>query len=801
MRTFLQDLRYGIRTAVRQPGYSLLIVLTLALAIGANTVTFSFTNVLLVRPLPVRDQGSLVWVFMVNAQQQQTRGLTSVPDLLDLRASLRFVENLGGSTPATFTMTGRGDAQPLTASRVTANMLDMWGVEMVAGRRFVPGEDAPGAPAVVILSHRFWQRQFNSDPSILGQSLTLNGQPHTVVGVVSSAMEFGNLSTLDVWTPFTLDPSLPRDARVLRISARLAPDASFAQADAELRAVAERLRRDHPETNAAWLARLAPTREAIAGGDTWAVLALLTLVVGAVLLIACANIANIVLARATGRRRELAVRSALGASRGRMIRQLLTESVLLGVVGGALGLLFAEAGLLAIKAAAYEPIFELISIDRNVLVFTVVLSFLTPIVFSVLPALQASRTDVIETLKDSNARAGGGVKGRRSRAVLVVSQLALAVSLLIVSTLFVRSMLAIARTSFGIVQTGTLTMRLEAPEWRYKTDAAVTEYFERLLGRLKGLPGATSAAAVDRLPLLGGEPTVSLTVDGYTPRNADDRPWAVRVVATEDYFATAGIPVVAGRNTGAGDVAGTLPVAVINQEMARKYWPDPSKAIGARVRLDGDSRGWVHVVGICGNVKRADLTGSNPQIYLPAGQVPARTMAVMIRAADPAALMAAARQEVRAVDPDVAIHQLRTFSDALDDELSSSRIITGMLVSFAVLALVLAASGLYGVIAYSVSQRVQEIGIRMALGALTSDISRLIVRQTLTLVVVGCVLGLAGGAVLARAASSLFYEVSPSDPATYALVVLVLCVVSIGAAYTPIRRAMRVDPLRALKAD
>ena len=531
------------------------------------------------------------------------------------------------------------------------------------------------------------------------------------------------------------------------------------------------------------------------------ILALLSVVVGFVLLIACANIANLVLARATGRRRELAVRSALGASRGRMIRQLLTESVLLGVVGGALGLLVAEAGLLAIKAAAYEPIFELISIDRNVLVFTAVLSFLTPIVFSVFPALQASRTDVIETLKDGNARAGGGVRGRRSRAVLVVSQLALAVSLLVVSTLFVRSMLAITRTSFGIVQTGTLTMRLEAPEWRYKTDAAVTDYFERLLGRLQGIPGVTSAGAVDRLPLLGGEPTVSLTVDGYTPQNADDRPWAVRVVATEGYFATAGIPIVAGRNTGAGDVAGTLPVAVISQEMARKYWPDPSKAIGARVRLDGDSRGWVHVVGICGNVKRADLTGSNPQIYLPAGQVPARTMAVMIRAADPAALMALARQEVRAVDPDVAIHQLRTFSDALDDELSSSRIITGMLVSFAVLALVLAASGLYGVIAYSVSQRVQEIGIRMALGALTSDISRLIVRQTLTLVVVGCALGLAGGALLARAASSLFYEVSPSDPVTYAAVVLVLCVVSICAVYAPIRRAMRVDPLHALKAD
>jgi predicted permease len=344
-------------------------------------------------------------------------------------------------------------------------------------------------------------------------------------------------------------------------------------------------------------------------------------------------------------------------------------------------------------------------------------------------------------------------------------------------------------------------MRLEAPEWRYKTDAAVKEYFDRLLSRLNALPSVASVGAVDRLPLVGGEPTVGLTVDGYTPRNADDRPWAVRIVATEGYLATAGIPMLAGRNPRPEESAGTLPVAVINQEMARRYWSDPSKAIGARVRLDGDNREWVHVVGVCGNIKRADLTGSNPQIYLSAAQVPARTMAVMIRAADPEALMAVTRAEVRAVDPDVAIHQLRTMDEVLDDELSSSRIVTGMLASFAVLALALAASGLYGVIAYSVSQRVQEIGIRIALGALTSDISRLIVRQTLILVAIGCVLGAVGGALLARTASSLLYEISPADPSTYAAVVLVLCVVSIGAVYVPIRRATRVDPLRALKAD
>jgi putative ABC transport system permease protein len=798
MRAFLQDVRYGVRSAFRQPGYTLLVVLTLALAIGANTVTFSFTNVLLVRPLPVRDQATLVWVFMVNSQQGTRRGFMSVPDLLDLRTSLRSIENLGGSTPGTATMTGRGEAQPLTTSRVTANMLDMWGAQMTAGRSFAAGEDAPGAAPVALVSHRFWQRRFNADRTIVGQSLTLNGVPHTVVGIVSPAMEIGNLSTVDVWVPFTIDPSMARDARMLRVSGRLAPGATFAQADAELRATVERIKADHPDTNSGWLARLAPTREAIAGGDTWAVLALLSAVVGAVLLLACANIANMVLARATGRRRELAVRAALGASRGRMMRQLLTESLLFGICGGVLGLAVAHAGLLAIKAVAYEPIFELIGIDRYVLVFTAGVSLLTPFVFGALPAIQASRSDVNEALKDSNARAGGGIKGRRSRAVLVVSQLAIAVSLLIVSTLFVRSLTAIARTSYGIVDPATATMRIEAPEWRYRNDAAVKEYFERLLARLASVPGGASAAAVDRLPLVGGEPTVGLTVDGFAPPVADTRPWAVRIVASDGYFATAGIPILAGRAPERGDSG--LPVAVVNQEMARKYWADPAQAIGGRISLDGDDRGWIQVIGVCGDIRRADLSGVNPQVFLPASQVPSRAMTVLIRPEAASVSMPAIREAVRAIDADVAIHQLRTFGQALDDELSSSKIITGMLAAFAALALVLAASGLYGVMAYAVSQRTQEIGIRMALGALTTDIRRLIVRQSLVLVFFGCALGVALGAALARAAGSLLYEVSPGDPFSYLAVVLVLCVVAIAAVYAPLRRATRIDPLLALRS-
>jgi putative ABC transport system permease protein len=801
MRTFLQDLHHGVRIARSQPGFSLTIILTLALAIGANTVIFSFTNILLLRPLPVRDQDTLGWIFMIDPQRGGDRGLMSLPDLLDYRTALTSFENVAATTPASYTLSGRGDAVALTGSRVTANLFETWGLQMAAGRPLSPGDDAPGAPDVVVLSHTFWQRQFNGDPGIVGQALTLNGRPYTVKGVVAPDIEIGTLSLIEVWTPLTLDPTAPRDVRDLRVSARLRPGAAFEQAAAEVRAVSQRLQQDHPKTNAGWVARLAETREAITGTNTWLVLGLLMLVVGFVLLIACANIANLVLARATGRRRELAVRAALGASRTRMIRQLLTESVMLGICGGTVGLAVAYGGLVLIKAAAYEPFFQLVVIDRSVMLFTAALSLVTPLIFSLLPALQSSRTDLNETLKDSGTRAGGGVRGRRSRAVLVVSQLSLAMMLLIVSGLLVRTMIAINRADLGINPEGVLTMRIDAPDWRYKTDAAVSDYSDRLIGRLRSLPGARTVAVVDRLPILGGEAISQLTVDGYVPPRPEDRPWAGQTIVSEQFFVAAGIPLVSGRAFAAGDAATTMPVAIVNEEMARRYWGEAGKAMGGRFQIDRDGGQWIQVVGIAGDVRRPDLTGTNPQFYLSSRQRPTRAMAIMVRSGNPGGLASSVRAEMRALDRDVAVQSLRTMEEAFDDELSSSRILTWMFMAFAVLALVLAGSGLYGVISYSVSQRVQEIGIRMALGAVPGDIRRMVVTQTLVLVLVGTVLGLAGGAALARAAASLLYEVTPSDPATYIAVAVMLVLVAGASALAPVRRATRIDPLLALRAE
>jgi putative ABC transport system permease protein len=799
--TLLQDLRYGARSVLGQPCFSLVIVLTLALAIGANTVTFSFTNILVVRPLPVRDQDTLGWIFTVDPQRGGNRGSVSIPDLLDYRASLTSFESIAATTSGSLTMTGRGDAVALTTSRVTANLVETWGLRTIAGRPFAAGEDLPGAADVVMLSHRFWQRQFGGDPSVVGQALTLNGRPFNVIGVIAPEIEIGNLSEIDVWVPLTLDPSLPRDQRNVRVTARLKPGVSLEQAHAEVAALAQRLQQEHPRTNGGWGARVATTREAMTGSDTWVILALLMLVVAFVLLIACANIANLVLARATGRRRELAVRAALGASRSRMVRQLLTESVLLGVLGGLVGLAFAYGGLAAIKAAAYEQFFELVMIDRNVLLFTAALSIVTPLLFSLLPALHASKTDLNESLKDSGARTGGGVRGRRSRSFLVVSQLSLAMMLLIVAALLVRTMIAITHASLGFNPSGLVAMRLDVPQWRYGSDAAVLDYYDRLSTRLASLPGVRSVAVTDRLPVLGGESPMQLSVDGYVSPREQDRPWAVSFIAGGGFFTTAGIPIVAGRAFDARDTADAMPVVVINENMARRYWGDPQKALGGRIALDREPQRWLQVIGVSGDIKQPDLTGVNPAIYRAVRQSPQRALSVMVRGDNPSGLIPAIRAELRAIDQDVPVQQLRTIEQAFNEELSSLTILTSMFAAFALIALTLAAAGLYGVISYSVSQRVQEIGIRMALGAVPGDIRRMIVRQTLVLFTVGCVFGLAGGAALARAAGSLLYEVSPSDPSTYLVVALVLSAVAAVSALAPVRRATRIDPLVALRAE
>lgn len=799
MRTFVQDLIYGARTARRQPAFSLVVVLTLALAIGANTVIFSFANILLIRPLPIGRAGTLGWVFLIDPHTRSDRGPLSIPEFLDYRRALTSFASLGATVRGNLTLTGRGDARRLTANRVTANLIGTWGLRMQSGRAFSNGADRPGAAGEVVLSHHYWAHDLAADPSIVGQTLMLDNHPATVVGVLAPDIEIGNMSEIDVWVPLTLDAAAPREERTLRVSGQLGPGVTIGKASADVARVAQVLAREHPSVNEGWTARVAPTREAITGNDTWPIMAMLSLVVGFVLLLACANLANLVLSRASGRRRELALRSALGASRRRVIRQILTENVIYGVCGGALGLVIAYGGTAMLRAFAYEPFFQLVRIDRNALVFTSLLALVTPVLFGLFPALQATRTDVGEALKDGG-RTGGGVRAGRTRAVLVVAQLSLAVMLLVLSTLLVRALVNIARAPLGLDVSRLLTARLDLPEWRYAAPAAQQEYREQMLSRLRGTGSIENAAVTDRLPQLDGEPATEVMIAGRPAARPEDRPWGVQSTISDAYFATAGIPIVAGRAFAPKDTSSRPAVAILSREMARRYWGSPAAALGARISLAGDTAGTtLQVIGIAGDVLRADREGVNPQVYLDVRQRPGRRMALLVRASDPVGAASVVRAQLRGLDADVPVYEVRPLEQALDEDLSGSRVLGSLFVSFALLALVLAASGLYAVVSYAAAQRVKEFGVRLALGATARDIARMMIAQTGRLVAIGVVLGLAGGRVLAMGASTLLYRVSPSDPATYAGVAFTLATVALLATYVPVRRATAIDPVTAMR--
>lgn len=801
MRTLLQDLKYGARMVRRQPTFSLVVVMTLALAIGANTVIFTFANILLLKPLPLKSPETLGWVFNVDPHRGADRASLSIPEFLDYRAQLTTFDSLAATTRGSVVLTGRGDARRLQASRVSANLLNLWGVKVQMGRVFSEGADAPGAANEVVVSYHYWDRDLNRDPGIVGQMLMLDGRPATVIGVLAPQIEIGNLSEIDVWVPLLLTADAPREERTLRVNGRMKTGVTFAQANADAARVAEILSREHPQTSNGWSARVLPTHQAMTGSDTGPIMLLLSLVVGFVLLLACANLANLVLSRATGRRRELAVRSALGASRFRVIRQMLTENLIYGMLGGALGLAVAKAGFAMMRAVAYEPFFRMLDIDRNVLIFAATLALLTPMLFATLPALQSTRADAGEALKDGGTRTAGGVRVARSRSVLIVAQLSLAVMLLVLATLLVQALRNIAGAPLGIDAEKMLTARLELPSWRYGTPVALGEYQWQLLSRLAANPAIEHAALADRLPLLDGEPTTELEIEGRPAGRPEDRPWAVATTVSDDYFAAVNTPILAGRAFHASDLPERSPVAIINKEMARRFWGSPEKAIGARITLTGGASRTLEVVGVAGDVLRGERDGVNPQLFYAARQRPGRSLSLVVRAADPASIAAAVRAQMRTLDADVPVYEMRPFQQAIDEDLSSSHILGSLFASFALLALVLAASGLYAVVSYASAQRVKEFGVRIALGATGGDIVRMMLRQTAKLVAIGVVLGLIGGRLLAIAATTLLYRVSASDPATYAGVALILAAIAMLATYVPVRRAMSIDPVRALRLE
>ena len=741
MRTVWKDIVHGLRLFVTQPGYAWAAVVTLALAIGANTVIFTIANVLVIKPLPFERPDTLGWILTSGPSAVQDRGGVSLPDYAAYRDEVAAFSRLAAWRRVPVTLRSGDQAERVLAQEVVGDLQGTWGLAAARGRLLSLADEGPAAARVVTLSHRFWTTRFGAAPSIIGQDIVVNGRPHTIVGIVTPDIEIGNQSEIDLWVPVALDPALAsRSERQWRPVGRLADGARLADANARVTAIAQRLQREFPDTNRDWTSRVGMTREALAGANTWVVLSLLFTVVGLLLVLACANIMNLLIARLIGRRQELAVRTALGATRGRVVGQIVAESLLIGLAGGLLGLAIAEGGLRGVHAVATEPFFRQLALDVRVVGFAFLLAFLAPLVFAIVPTLRVLRLDVRSSLNDASARSVGGASAARGRSALVVVQVSLAVMLLVVSGLVVQSMTALTRVDLGYDPSRLLSAEIDVPTWKVGDDADALTLRRRLLEQVRAIPGAEGAAFATGLPALHFPPATPFDIAGResTPR---DRPTAGVVVTSSDYFGVVGVPIVTGRAFAAGDAASPRAVTVISQATARRYWGDASEAIGGVIRLAAsDQRPALEatVVGVARDTANADIDEpAQPVLFLLDEHRPTRRLLVVLRAAAPAALAPALRAAVRNVDPDLPAYQLRTATEGFADENSSNLLLSGMFTAFAVVAVLLATTGLYGVMAYAVSQRTPEIAVRLALGAPVRTIAASVVGRSLALAAIG----------------------------------------------------------------
>jgi putative ABC transport system permease protein len=805
MATMFREFKLAVRTALKTPGYSAIAVLTLALAIGANTLLFSIASFLLIRPLPIKDAGRLGWVWQINGPSGVDRGPTSVADLLDLRARAKSFTILGGMEQNAGTLTGHGDAQHVTLARVTANFGDIWGLHAANGRLFLPGDDRLGHELSGVLAYHFWQKNFGADAGVVGKTFFLDGRPITIVGVMEPEIELGTLQNYDMWVPLPLDASLPRDQRTVRLTGHLAPGVTLQAADAEIHGLALQLAAAYPATNLNWDAHVVATRQALVGTNTFALLALLTVIVVFVLLIACANLANLVLARVVARRHDFAVRVALGASRLEVVRPLLLENLLLGLVGGLGGLAIAEAGLRMIHATVTDadPFLRQVVIDGYVLAFTVALAVLTPLVFSLWPAISAGRVASAETLRA--ARSSGGPRTRWQRNVLVGSQVALALSLLVVAGLVLQTIQKLHEIHIGLDINRILSFRVTLPPDQYRDASAWGQFARRAVQELGAVPGVEAAGVASGMPVFDPESVRSLTGTLHDGMKDTDRPWATCFEGSPDFFRAVGIGLLAGRTFDASDAASGQPVAVVSRMTAERYFDSVAGALGRTVSMHarGAADASVRVVGVVADTKNSEATKTSPQIWVPFDQQPLQSMTFVIRSESPGARALDVQAVMRRLNPAVAISEPVTMAKQVQDALASDSILTGLFAGFAMLALALAAAGLYGVISYSVGQRQREIGIRLALGAAPARIGRLVLTEGLKVTGCGIVVGLGLAALLAHGtASSLDLQgISPNDPKTFGAVIALLLVVAIVAIWGPARRAMRVDPVTTLRAD
>jgi putative ABC transport system permease protein len=802
METLLRDIRYGIRSLLKRPGFTAIALIALALGIGANTAIFSLVNAVLLRPLPFAEPDRLVWVFG-NIRNGGNRASVSPLDFLDYRKQNTTFEEFAASfsVPLHLNLTGNGEPERLTAGGVTGNYFQALGAKPLFGRTFLLENEKPGNDQVAVLSYALWQKRFAGDPAILSKTVTLDGKTCAVLGVMPHDFSFPQ--SAELWVPmnFDISPGMKqRKAHFLRPIGKLKAGVTIAQAQADTDAVARRLEEQFPETNTGWGLRLVSLREQLVG-NTRPTLLILFGAVGFVLLIACANVANLLLVRAAGRQKEIALRTALGAGRFRIVRQMITESVLLALVGGTLGTLLAMWGidLLVTMSAGSIPPTAHVRIDATVLGFTFLISLLTGVLFGLAPALRTMRLNLSESLKEGGRTAGDGAQRNRTRSVLVVLESAVAVVLLIGAGLLIRSLIRLQNISPGFDAQNVLTMRVDLPREKYGTPEKAANFFSQLESRLGGLPGVENVGLVSELPLSGQPNDMPYTVEGRPPvsidQSFDDDFRRVNL----QYFGALRIPLLRGRNFTEQEVRQSAKVVIISDLLARQTFPN-EEPLGKRLIMAMGNQPY-EIIGIVGDIRHRALE-SEPAaaMYLPTYETP--WMNIVIRTkGDPAGLSAAVRREVQGIDPDQPVADVKTMEQWLETAVAAPRYRTALLGLFALVALVLASTGIYGVMSYSVTQRTHEIGVRMALGARRLDVLKLVVRQGMTLVVVGVGLGLVGAIALTRVMSTLLFGVTAKDPVTFAAVAALLTLVAFVACYLPARRATKVDPLVALRYE
>jgi putative ABC transport system permease protein len=810
-----KELQYAARALVKRPGFSFVAIVTLALGIGANTAIFSIVNATLLRPLPFRDPERVVmiWGFLPKMAQATDKLPNSPANFISLKAKSETFERLAAFRSWSWQSTNGAEPELLQGARVSADFFEAVGASPVLGRVFTPEEDMPQRAPVAIISYGLWQRRFGGDANVIGKTITLTGQTAMVVGVMPRGFQFPGGANMipglqfalqnDVWVPlaFTDEERKQQGNLNLAVIGRLKPGVPALQGETELRAIQQGL----PLGTVGYTLNVIPLHQQMAGNIRKPLLVLLA-TVALVLLIACANIANLLLARATSRQKEIAIRAALGASRRRLIGQLLTESLLLSLAGGAIGLLLAVWGnsLLVSLIPREVPRIGDVGLDARILLFTFAISVLTGLIFGLVPALQASRFDLNHSLKDGGRDSAAGVGQNRLRGLLVVSEVAIALVLLIGATLLMKSFMRLLDVSPGFNPDNVLTLQMQladlAPS-RYENRDEQAKFYEQLIGRLQSLPGVVNAGAVLSLPLSGAVESTDVILEGQADQSAAQRPEADYTIVTPSYFSTLQIPLLQGRHFTAQDKRDTPGVIVINDVFAARVWPSQDP-IGKRFRV-GFEKEQREVVGVVGSIKQTTLDAeARPAMYLPHAQSPTNRLTVLVRTnGAPLALVSAVREQVRAVDKDVPVEHMQTMAKVLGASVAQPRFSMLLVGLFAGLALVLSAVGIYGVMAYSVSRRSHEIGVRMALGAGAGQVLKLVLKDGMSLALAGIAAGLIGAFALTRLMASLLFGIGAKDPGTFASVAAFLAFVALVACYIPARRATKVDPLVALRNE